>query len=168
MKHALFSSILLITILLTPPLRAAEVINALDIAPVWAGHRVGFCLLTHPPHQFAAYYDAERNMTVAARKLDETEWQYDYPVLGDFTESILRSDRDCCRGTQDAHLAVPFLVLDWCDRENDDLRPFGFSRADKVFWCMNCIFPEKRDGVFEKRCNHFFKYPFPLNIEKIL
>jgi len=43
--------------------------------PVWPGHPVGFCLLTHPPHQFAAYYDADRVMTVAGRRLDSKDWQ---------------------------------------------------------------------------------------------
>lgn len=47
-----------------------------DIEPVWSGHPVGFCLLTHAPYQFAAYYDAERRMTVAQRRLDETKWTF--------------------------------------------------------------------------------------------
>jgi len=45
-----------------------------DIAPVWAGHPVGFCLLTHGDQQYVAFYDAERRMTVAKRHLDATEW----------------------------------------------------------------------------------------------
>ncbi len=52
--------------------RAAEI---LDVAPVWAGHPVGFCLLTAGGRQFAAYYDAERRMTVASRRTGETNWQ---------------------------------------------------------------------------------------------
>lgn len=47
-----------------------------DIEPVWSGHPVGFCLLTHAPYQFAAYYDAERRMTVAQRRLDEVKWSF--------------------------------------------------------------------------------------------
>jgi hypothetical protein len=47
---------------------------ALDIAPVWSGHHVGFCLLTRPPHQFIAFYDAQRQMTVASRTLDSDQW----------------------------------------------------------------------------------------------
>jgi hypothetical protein len=49
---------------------------ALDVAPVWSAHPVGFALLTAPPHQFVAYYDAERQMTVAQRTLDDSEWTY--------------------------------------------------------------------------------------------
>ena len=48
-----------------------RILEVLEIERVWAGHRVGFCLLTHGDHQFAAYYDAERRMTVAGRKLGE-------------------------------------------------------------------------------------------------
>jgi Tfp pilus assembly protein PilF len=49
-------------------------LESLDIAPVWAGHPVGFALLTHAPYQFVAFYDAERRMTVAQRHLDESSW----------------------------------------------------------------------------------------------
>jgi hypothetical protein len=41
---------------------------------VWAGHPVSFALLTERGHQFIAYYDAERRLTVAGRKLGETTW----------------------------------------------------------------------------------------------
>ncbi|MFP6584907.1 MAG: BNR repeat-containing protein [Candidatus Hydrogenedentota bacterium] len=52
--------------------------QVVDVAPVWAGHPVGFCLLTQPPHQFVAFYDANRQMTVAQRTLDSTEWTFTY------------------------------------------------------------------------------------------
>lgn len=50
--------------------------SRLDVAPVWSGHPVGFCLLTRGQRQFAAYYDAGRNMTVASRGLGEAKWDY--------------------------------------------------------------------------------------------
>jgi len=52
--------------------RAAE--EALDIAPVWAGHPVGFALLTRAPFQFVAFYDDQRRLTVAKRRLEERQW----------------------------------------------------------------------------------------------
>jgi len=52
-----------------------EVVERVDVEPVWAGHRVGFSLLTNPPHQYVAYYDAERQMSVAQRRLGEPEWE---------------------------------------------------------------------------------------------
>jgi hypothetical protein len=46
------------------------------LEPVWSGHPVGFGLLTRPPHQYAAYYDAQRRMTVAQRRLDAKRWTF--------------------------------------------------------------------------------------------
>ena len=50
--------------------------ESVDVAPVWSGHRVGFALLTDGDEQFAAYYDSDRRLTVASRKLDSTQWTY--------------------------------------------------------------------------------------------
>jgi len=47
----------------------------IDVDRVWSGHRVGFCLLTHAEVQYAAYYNADRRMVVAARKLSERRWK---------------------------------------------------------------------------------------------
>ncbi len=52
----------------TPPL-SSELLDH-----VWAGHPVTFALLTERGHQFVAYYDAERRLTVAGRKLGEAKW----------------------------------------------------------------------------------------------
>ena len=49
--------------------------RVLDIAPVWSGHPVQFALLTRGHRQYVAFYDTERRMTVAARKLDSDQWQ---------------------------------------------------------------------------------------------
>jgi hypothetical protein len=51
--------------------RIAEVV---DVEPVGAAHPVGFCLLTRPPNQFIAYYDAQRQMTVAQRRRGQPDW----------------------------------------------------------------------------------------------
>ena len=49
---------------------------SLEVDRVWSGHPVGFQLLTVPPFQFVAYYDAERRMTIAQRRLDAERWTY--------------------------------------------------------------------------------------------
>lgn len=54
---------------------ARRVEACLDIVPVWSGHPVGFCLMTRDKHQFAVFYDAHRQMTVASRTLDSEKWQ---------------------------------------------------------------------------------------------
>ena len=52
----------------------AIVVDALNISSVWAGHPVGFALLTQPPNQFIAYYDDVRQLTVAQRNLNDRTW----------------------------------------------------------------------------------------------
>jgi hypothetical protein len=58
---------------------AAESSGGVLIDQVWSGHPVGFDLLTERGHQFIAYYDAERRITVAGRKLGGTNWTYVKP-----------------------------------------------------------------------------------------
>lgn len=50
----------------------AETIR-IDTVPSW--FPVGFCLLTHENHQFAAYYNERHQMVVARRGIDERQWQ---------------------------------------------------------------------------------------------
>lgn len=65
-----------LVIIATSAIAEPEVEMSLDISGVWSGHPVGFCLLTHNDNQYAAYYDQDRRMTVASRKLDSDKWQY--------------------------------------------------------------------------------------------
>lgn len=48
----------------------------IDVAPVWAGHPVGFALLTHGDRQFVSFYDAERKLTVGSRAVSENTWHF--------------------------------------------------------------------------------------------
>ena len=41
---------------------------------VWSGHPVSFALLAERGHQFIAYYDAERRLTVLGRKIGDRDW----------------------------------------------------------------------------------------------
>ncbi len=50
--------------------------ETLEISKVPSEFPVSFSLLTTPDRQYAAYYDADRTMMVAARPLDSTEWIY--------------------------------------------------------------------------------------------
>lgn len=52
-----------------------QIEETLDISPVWAGHPVGFSLLTHERQQFIAFYDDQRRMTVGSRLLGSKEWK---------------------------------------------------------------------------------------------
>lgn len=64
--------------------------EVMEIDLVWAGHPVGFCLLTQKNRQYIAYYNADRNMIVGQRNLDED----------DFTLHIMPpTDRETAGGT---------------------------------------------------------------------
>ncbi len=53
----------------------AELIEQeIKIDNVWAGHPVGFCLLTHGNRQYIAYYNANRNIVVGQRNLNEDKF----------------------------------------------------------------------------------------------
>jgi hypothetical protein len=66
-----------LTLLVPLSLRADPRIRRMvDVAPVWSGHPVRFALLTHGKRQFVAFFDAERQLTVAARALDSTQWEF--------------------------------------------------------------------------------------------
>jgi hypothetical protein len=70
MEHRILSALVvrgLAIALVAPAARAA--VETVDIAPVWSGHPVGFALLTHEDHQFVAFYDDQRRMTVASRRI---------------------------------------------------------------------------------------------------
>jgi len=74
---------LLVTMLLTAGHRQAagaapapELVATIDVAPVWAGHPVGFALLTTKDRQYVAFYDADRHLTVAARPLADKRWEF--------------------------------------------------------------------------------------------
>ncbi len=56
------------------PVMAA--VRSLDIEPVWSGHPVGFALLVDGPDCFIAYYNADRVMTVAHRRRDQSHWTF--------------------------------------------------------------------------------------------
>jgi hypothetical protein len=59
-------------------------VEEITIGDVWSGHPVFFALVTHGTRQYAAYYDDERNMSVASRALGESSFtSVDLPsVLG--------------------------------------------------------------------------------------
>ncbi|MCB0685600.1 MAG: BNR repeat-containing protein [Saprospiraceae bacterium] len=53
-----------------------KVISTTKIADVWAGHPVGFNILTAADDQYISYYDSARNMCVAKRRLSNDEWTH--------------------------------------------------------------------------------------------
>jgi hypothetical protein len=69
-------------LVLTTRLMAAEPVvpaDGLAVDQVWSGHPVGFAMVASNDHQFIAYYDRERRLTVAARALDQRTWTIVHP-----------------------------------------------------------------------------------------
>lgn len=60
-----------------------SVVEKILIDSVWAGHPVGFSLLTHGNRQYIAYYNSNRNSVVGQRNLDED--RFDLHVLPETT-----------------------------------------------------------------------------------
>ncbi len=56
--------------------KGPEVEGMRDVAPVWSGHPVRFCLLTQEDDQYVAFYDRDRQLTVGFRRLDEDGWTF--------------------------------------------------------------------------------------------
>jgi hypothetical protein len=77
-----YGRIALAAILASNIAAAPHLIQSIDVAPVWSGHPVGFALLTDAGHQmqYVAYYNYERQMTLAARRLDSETWTF-HPVI---------------------------------------------------------------------------------------
>lgn len=68
--------ILLALIGLPRPSGGQEVVRKIDVAPVWSGHPVGFCLLSHQDRQYVAFYDQDRHMTVGVRSVEEEHFDF--------------------------------------------------------------------------------------------
>lgn len=71
--HLLFSLSSLLCLAQTQP--APTTVEAIPVDQAWAGHPVGFDLLTTERYQYAAYYNAERAMVIAQRPLDSPQWK---------------------------------------------------------------------------------------------
>ena len=54
-----------------------DVSEVIDVALAWAGHPVGFALLTAGQRQYVGFYDEERRAAVASRDLSSKSWQID-------------------------------------------------------------------------------------------
>jgi hypothetical protein len=78
----------------------------IKIDKVWAGHPVGFCLLTNGTRQYIAYYNDERRTVLGQRNLDEKK--FDLHVLP-------ATDRQTAHGTStvvgwDSHNFLTFGI----------------------------------------------------------
>ena len=122
---------------------------AIEVGQAWAGHPVGFCLLTEPPYQYAGYYDADRRLTIAQRRLDQPTWSFirlDETVGWDSHNSItLVLDANGC-----IHLAA-----------NMHVSPLKYWRSEKPWDIATLVRVPGMTGSEENRVTypHFFRGP---------
>lgn len=97
-------------------------ITELTVDQAVSGHPGGFSLLTHGQYQYAAYYNADRQMCVAQRRLGEKNWtitKLDSFVGWDSHNYIrMAFDRDDCLHVS-GNMHVDPLVYFRSERPND-------------------------------------------------
>lgn len=127
--------------------------KSIGIDKVWAGHPVGFALLTHNTRQYIAYYNAERHMVVGQRNLDEEQFElHELPAVtreeGGGTSTILNWD---------SHNSVTLGI----DRKgyihlsgNMHVDPITYFKSTSPNDITTLIQEKQMVGSFEKRCTY--------------
>ena len=174
MKSKTYLLLVLLTTLLISPARllSQEVVidetnntesvsQVIAIDSVWAGHPVGFCLYTHENRQYIAYYNANRNMVVGQRNLDDDKFQL---------HVIPATSRETKGGTStvlgwDSHNSVTLGI----DKEgfihlsgNMHVHPITYFKSTKPNDISTLVQQMKLVGTNEKRCT----YPHFMNTKE--
>jgi hypothetical protein len=146
-----------VAVSLTLRLGAGEADGEL-LGRVWSGHPVTFALLTERGHQFVAYYDEERRLTVAGRKLGDTRWTRVQPS----GVPVPRQNRDSNVTNWDSHNYLRLAL----DREgclhlsgNMHVNPLVYYRTRVPFDVSTLERIDRMTGERETRCTYpvFFK-----------
>src|ERR1017187_5460031 len=125
-----------------PVIQRAVMVDALVVAQVWSGHPVDFAVLAGQPHQFVAFYDDQRQLTVARRRLDERRWTFvklpDVTGWDSHNSIALAADDDgCLHVSADMHVA-----------------PLKYFRATKPWDVATLTRVEQMVGHEENRCTY--------------
>ena len=156
-RQTLRSAILAWVMVAATALRAAEPAGEL-IDRVWSGHPVGFALLVERGHQFIAYYDAERRLTVAGRKIGDENWTRVQPP----GVPVPGKNRDSNVTDWDSHNSLRLAL----DREgclhlsgNMHVNPLVYYRTRAPFDVATLERLDHMTGERETRCTYpvFFK-----------
>ncbi len=142
----------------TAALAGAPLAGGMPVDKVWAGHPVGFALLTERGHQFIAYYDAERRLTVAGRKLEDKSWTRVHPD----GVPVPHRDRDSNVTGWDSHNRLAMaLDRDGCLHLSGNMHadPLVYYRTRKPFDLASLERIDRMTGVKEDRVTYpkFFR-----------
>jgi hypothetical protein len=129
MKH--FLSILF-QIALTASCLADAVPGGMLIDRVWSGHPVGFDILTERGHQFIAYFDSERRLTVKGRSLGDADWTSVHP---EGTEVVRRNRMSNMTGWDSHNYLTMALDRDGCLHLSGNMHadPLVYYRTSRPF-----------------------------------
>jgi len=125
---------------------------------VWSGHPVGFAFLTERGHQFIAYYDADRRITVIGRKLTDPGWTRVQPT----GVPVPKRGRDSNVTGWDSHNTLRLaLDRDGCLHLSGNLHvdPLVYYRTRTPFDVSTLERHDRMTGEREDRCTYpvFFK-----------
>lgn len=156
----LFFSVLLCGVMPLPAVsEPAAILADLPVDTVWSGHPVSFAFLTERGHQFIAYYDAERRITVAGRRLDETGWTKVHP------EGVVLPNRDGRASNITGWDSHNYLALaldrDGCLHLSGNMHndPLCYYRSSRPFDVSSLVRIDRMTGVREGSVTYpvFFK-----------
>ena len=125
---------------------------------VWSGHPVGFAFLTERGHQFIAYYDADRRITVLGRRLTDPGWTRVQPP----GVPVPKRGRDSNVTGWDSHNSLRLaLDRDGCLHLSGNLHvdPLVYYRTRAPFDVSTLERHDRMTGEREDRCTYpvFFK-----------
>ena len=130
-----------------------EILSTILISSVWAGHPVRFDILTHKDHQFIAFYDDERKMTVGQRKLGEDAFEL-HRLEGKWLEARGRLSTDIA---WDSHNSITMTI----DRDdhihlagNMHVDPLIYFRTTKPLDVSSFERVDYMVGKNEERCTY--------------
>jgi len=143
-------------VLLAGSVRGAETGQLID--RVWSGHPVGFAFLTERGHQFIAYYDAGRRITLLGRKLTDPGWTRVQPP----GVPVPKRGRDSNVIGWDSHNSLRLaLDRDGCLHLSGNLHvdPLVYYRTRTPFDVSTLERHDRMTGEREDRCTYpvFFK-----------
>ncbi|MGD8780758.1 MAG: BNR repeat-containing protein [Ignavibacteria bacterium] len=133
--------------------KTESVEQSIIIDSVWAGHPVGFCLYTYGNRQYIAYYNANRNMVVGQRNLEDENFDF-YIIPPTF--------RETAGGTStvlewDSHNYITIGI----DKEgfihlvgNMHVSPITYFKSTKPNDITTLVQEKELVGTHEKRCTY--------------
>lgn len=127
--------------------------ESIKIDSVWAGHPVRFCLYTHENRQYIAYYNANRNMVVGQRNLEDESFEL---------HVMPATQRETAGGTStvlgwDSHNSVTLAI----DRKgfihlsgNMHVNPLTYFKSTKPNDITTLVQETSQVGYLEDRCTY--------------